>query len=151
MRVLKIFSLPILALALPLTSGLPVAKPPVIEVDFMPMSCPNTLNVNSKGVFHVAVIGPVAGEITSAVIGGVSFIGRPGLLDQTSYTGNPSSCDPCTPAGLDGIVDVILRFNTQDVVNALNLKNYADGTCLSVTLSTNLGSASDNIRIVNKK
>jgi hypothetical protein len=115
-----------------------------IAVDFMPESCPNTLNVDKKGVFHVAIIGPVFGTLTSASINGVPALSW-SFLDQTRPAA-PSSCDPCTPPGPDGVPDIILKFDAQAVAATL-----PSSGCVFVTLSTNLGPGGSYVRILSSK
>ena len=75
-------------------------------------------------------------------------MGSPALLDQTS-SGGPTPCTPCASPAIDGITDVILKFNTQAVAAALG--TVTDGQCIQVNLVTNLGTGSDFIRILKKK
>lgn len=128
--------------------------PPSINIDMMPGSCPNTLNIDKKGVFHGAIIGTATFDVstvTSVTLNGVLPLSS-ALLDQVSPLGHePVDCNDCT-SGLvpDGHIDLILKFDTKAV--AATLGNPAYGACLSLHLTTNLGDTkSDMVRILTSK
>lgn len=123
-----------------------------IAVDFMPLSCPNTLNISSQGVFQVAIIGTA--EFQWNALGDITLNGvKPlssSLLDQTGPGGTSSpDCNRSNIPGLDGIPDLILKFNTREVAETLG--NPSNGDCMLLTITTAAGTASDWVRIQKKR
>ena len=126
-----------------------------IDVDFMPESCPNTLNIDKKGVFHVAIVGTDVFDVTLIDAANVTLNGiKPiswSLLDQTSPAGAAEEdCSDCTIPGPDGHTDLILKFDTKAV--ATTLGNLPAGACVELGLVTNQGATkSDMVRILRNK
>ena len=123
-------------------------------IDFQPGSCPSTLNIGQKGIFHVAIVGSAVFNVNSVNLLSVNINGVHPLSssyqDQVTSLGHfPQDCDDCV-SGLspDGYTDLILKFKTQDVVPTLG--NPADGTCITVCLVTNVGTGCDRVRILSK-
>lgn len=97
-----------------------------VALDIRPQSCPNPLNVNSKGVLPVAILGTATFDVTQVDVATVRLEGvsplRSSLEDVTApfvpFTGKRQATD-CTEAGPDGFQDLTLKFDTQAVVAAL--------------------------------
>lgn len=103
------------------------SEPAVLEVavDIKPQSCPNPLNVKSKGVLPVAILGTadldvIDIELVSLTLEGVAPL-RASLEDVAApfepLTGKDDAFD-CTDAGADGFADLTLKFDRQDVIAA---------------------------------
>jgi hypothetical protein len=93
-----------------------------VDVDIKPTSCPNPLNLNSRGVLPVAVLGSDtfdAADIDPATIrlAGVAPV-RSGLEDVATPLDDGDECD-CSEDGPDGFTDLTLKFKTQEIVDAL--------------------------------
>jgi hypothetical protein len=120
-----------------------VTEPPLIHVtvDIKPQSCPNPLNVNSKGVLPVAILGTATFDVTlvdpsTVRLEGVSPL-RWDLEDvATPFEGDLVDCNSCTTAGPDGFIDLTLKFDKQEVIAAIG--EVEDGTCLVLTLTGEL-------------
>jgi DNA-binding beta-propeller fold protein YncE len=94
----------------------------VVDIDIKPRSCPNPLNVKSKGVLPVAILGSEdfdASDIDPASIrlAGVGAI-RSSLEDVTGPVVDGNEC-ACTTAGPDGNMDLTLKFRTPEIAVAL--------------------------------
>jgi hypothetical protein len=129
---------------LTLQKAAPVREIPV-PADIKPTSCPNPLNVSSKGVLPVAILG--TGEFDVAQVDPASV-----RLNDTvaplrwAYEDAATPFEPflekedcyldCNEYGPDGYVDLTLKFRTQEVVAALGEVN--DGDCIVVTVTGNL-------------
>jgi hypothetical protein len=109
-----------------------------VEIDIKPQSCPNPLNVKSKGVLPVAILGKSdfdVGDIDPATIRleGVAPI-------RWSYEDVAGPVDGglrgCNELGPDDNLDLTLKFRTQDVVGAIG--EVIDGKKLALTISGNL-------------
>ena len=95
--------------------------PSTISIDIKPQSCPNPLNVKSKGVLPVAILGTADLyvtdiDITSLRLNGVAPV-RSAFEDVTTPTGT-DPCD-CLELSGDGSEDLTLKFDTQAIVAAL--------------------------------
>ena len=105
--------------------------PPVIEVpiDVKPQSWPNPLNVNSRGMLPVAILGTQEFDVSQvdpesvALMVGLTLVEplRWSLEDVATpvepYIGKGE--EDGTDAGPDGQMDLTLKFDTQEVVQAL--------------------------------
>lgn len=124
-----------------------VAPPPPaikVPVDIKPTSCPNPFNMANQGVLPVAILGTEEFDVSqvapeSVQLEGVSLL-RWAMEDVATpfepFTGKEDCLKDCTKEGPDGIMDITLKFNTQDIVSALG--DVADGDCLVLTLTGNL-------------
>ena len=129
--------------------------PPVIEVpvDIKPMSSPNPLNVNSKGVLPVAILGTEDFDVTQIDPATILLEGIAPLRWALEDVGSPD--DPL--AGPDGFVDLTLKFATQEIVPVLGDVNDGDNVVLNLTgnLKEEFGGTpiegEDVVRIIKKK
>jgi hypothetical protein len=105
--------------------------PPVIEVpvDIHPMSWPNPLNVNKKGVLPVAILGTEDFDVTQIDPATILLEGVAPLRWALEDVGTPG--DPL--AGPDGILDLSLKFEAQEIVAALGPVNDCDVLTLQLT------------------
>ena len=122
-------------------------KPAIpVYVDIKPGSCPNPLNKKSKGVLPVAVLGTEDFNVTNidpeTIQLNRSCAGCEGVAPirwsyedvATPFTGE--LCD-CHDLDGDGILDLTLKFSTQDLVEKLNLCPL-DGQTIPLTITGNL-------------
>jgi hypothetical protein len=105
--------------------------PPVIEVpvDVKPMSWPNPLNVDKKGVLPIAILGTEDFDVTQIDPATVFLEGVAPLRWAFEDLATPG--DPL--AGPDGIMDLSLKFDTQEIVAALGDVNDGDEITLHLT------------------
>jgi len=112
----------------------------IVDIDIKPASCPNPLNVKSKGVLPVAIVTTEnfdASQVdpASVLLAGVSPL-RWDWEDVATpfepYIGK-EDCYECTDqGGADGWTDLTLKFDTQEVVEALG--DVEDGECVVLEL-----------------
>ncbi len=118
----------------------PIPEPSfAVNIDIKPTSCPNPLNVKSKGVLPVAILGSEDFEITkidvlSVRLAGISAI-RSRFEDVATPPEDANECE-CSTEGPDGYLDLILKFETQAIVEALG--ESADGDEWVLELTGNL-------------
>ena len=117
-----------------------------VYVDIKPGSCPNPLNKKSKGVLPVAVLGTEDFDVTAidpeTIQLNRSCEGCVGVAPirwsyedvATPFTGE--LCD-CHDLDGDGILDLTLKFDTQDLVEKLDLCPL-DGQTIPLTITGNL-------------
>lgn len=116
--------------------------PQAISVDIKPQSCPNLLNVKSKGVLPVAILGSDVYyvqeiDVTSLEILGVKPIksSYEDVAALLAEEGLPEDC-LCTTYGPDGYLDLTLKFETQEIIEAIG--EIEDGDYVILTLTGSL-------------
>jgi hypothetical protein len=108
-----------------------------IALDIKPQSCPNPLNTKSQGVLPVAILGTAYYDVydidpASLLLEGISPF-------RWSYEDVATPMDPggdvcdCNDQGPDGIMDLALKFRTQEVIAAL--EPVSDGEVRILTLT----------------
>jgi len=138
------FSICLLAIllfkALPVYAGVPIPVFPVF-IDIKPNSCPNPLNCKAGGLLSVAILGAEDFDVAdidpdSVRLEGVAPI-RSNLEDvATPFEVARGDCSSCTEGFGDGLLDLVLKFDKQDVVAALG--SVSDGDCLVLILRGDL-------------
>jgi hypothetical protein len=97
-----------------------------VPVDIKPQSCPNPLNVKSRGVLPAAILGTADFDVTTVDLSSIRLLDvtptRSGLEDvDTPF--NPFVCKKnkfdCTDEGPDGFQDLTLKFYRQEIVQAI--------------------------------
>ncbi|MHC4455702.1 MAG: hypothetical protein ACYS0I_01220 [Planctomycetota bacterium] len=100
-----------------------------IDVDIKPGSCPNPVNVKSKGVLPVAVLGAEGFDVNMIDVASVRLAGvapiRSSYEDVAAPVAEANDCN-CTEEGPDGYTDLTLKFKTQEIVGALGDVNDRD-------------------------
>ncbi len=107
-----------------------------VDIDIKPGSCPNPLNVKSKGVLPIAILGTgdydvTAIDPTSIRLAGVEPL-RSGYEDVATPVSDSNDCN-CTTDGADGFLDLTLKFATQRIVEAIGDVNDGDVRVLTLT------------------
>lgn len=91
-------------------------------VDIKPGSCPNPLNLRSRGLLPVAILGAINLDVNTIDIASIRLAGvapiRSSLEDVATPVSDGNECD-CTTAGPDGYTDLTLKFKTQEIVEEL--------------------------------
>ncbi|MBU0639576.1 MAG: hypothetical protein KKB50_11980 [Planctomycetes bacterium] len=131
-------------------AGLAIQFTVAAGLDIRPGSCPNPLNVRSRGVLPVAIVGTASFDVThidrgpielarADGVGGSVFPlnGPPGprmvVKDvATPFGGEPCECHELTGDGLD---DRFLKFSTEDLVAALESGDLPTHTELRLRVS----------------
>ena len=127
-------------------SDVPLVCPLPVYVDIKPSSCPNPLNAKSKGKLPVAVLGTEDFDVTT-IDPATIMLTREGIEGEVppirwdyEDVGTPFEgelCD-CHDLGGDGIMDMILHFETQELVETLGLDQLERDTILPLMLTGNL-------------
>ncbi len=107
-----------------------------VAVDIKPTSCPNPLNVKSKGVLPVAILGTTDVNVldidaTSIQLAGISAI-RHSYEDVAAPIADNNDCN-CTTDGPDGFLDLTLKFKIQKIVEAVGEVSNNDELRLELT------------------
>jgi hypothetical protein len=91
-------------------------------VDLKPRSCPNPLNVTSRGVLPVAILGWEDFDVSEIDVATVRLAGvepvRSSFEDVATPLVDGSECD-CTEEGSDGYLDLTLKFKTRQIAEQL--------------------------------
>lgn len=108
-----------------------LAPKPAIEVyvDIKPVDCPNPLNVKSKSVLPVAILGTEDFDVNTIDIASVRLDGVAPVRSSYEDVGAPladaNECE-CTTEGPDGYLDLTLKFKTQEIVEAIGEVNHGE-------------------------
>ena len=109
--------------------------------DIHPTSCPNPLNVKSRGLMPAAILGAEDFDVmqidpASIMLACTVQPIRWSYDDVATPVGSdPEPCE-CTEGGPDGYTDLTLKFATQEVVAAI--APFEDGDYVSVMVSATL-------------
>ncbi|MEA3225189.1 MAG: LamG domain-containing protein [Planctomycetota bacterium] len=134
-------------------------EPIEVIVDITPGGCPNPLNVKGKGLLPVAVLGFVDFDVfaidpASIRLAGVAPV-RSSYEDVSAPAPDSQDECECTAEGPDGYLDLILKFKTQEIVDALS--EVTDGESVLLILTGVLSDGdetpiegADCIRVVKK-
>lgn len=116
-----------------------------VFVDIKPGSCPNPFNLKSKKLLPVAVLGTEGFDVTKIDPDTIQ-LSREGIEEgvppirwsyedvATPFTGELCGCHDLNG---DGLLDLTLKFKTQELVETLNLDDVA-GDTIPLTLTGNL-------------
>ncbi len=126
--------------------------PIAVSVDIKPGGCPTPINVGSKGVLPVAVLGTSTFDVTtidpqSITLAGVSPL-RWAMEDvATPYTRNETQCNiyDCHELTADGYADMTLKFDSQEIAAAIG--EVYDRDCLILALTGTLTAANGGLPI----
>lgn len=123
----------------------PFLKPIPVTIDIKPGSCPNPLNVKSRGVLPVAVLGSEDFDVSSIDAASIRLAGvapiRSSFEDVATPVSDSNECE-CSTEGPDGFLDLTLKFETQRIVEAIGEVDHGDELVLELT-----GVLSDETRI----
>lgn len=96
-----------------------------VPLDIKPGSCPNPLNLGAEGDLPVAVLGMTDLPVTEIDIGSLRLLGvsplRHSLADvATPYLPMTGKSDrmSCNELGEDGLIDLVLHFDRDEVIGA---------------------------------
>jgi hypothetical protein len=91
------------------------------ELDIKPGSCPNPLNARSQGRLPVAILGTASMDVHDIDSSSLRLESVAPVHTGTEDVSTPIEGEPCecTSEGPDGLLDLTLKFDTQDVVAAL--------------------------------
>lgn len=114
-----------------------------VSIDIKPGSCPNPVNLNSRGVLPVAVLGSEGLDVedidpATITIAGVSPL-RHGFDDVAApygYSDGLVDAQSCTTDGADGYMDLTLKFDKQELTAAIG--EVEDGEVITLTLAGRL-------------
>ena len=121
----------------------PVPEPTPVSLDIKPGACPNPLNVKSRGVLPVAILGTEDFDVTTIDPASIRLAGVAAIRSNIEDVGTPfepfigkEDIYDCNIEGPDGYIDLTLKFDTQEIVLALG--EVEDGEAPLLTLTGNL-------------
>ena len=133
----------VISIVLLMLAGFAITSSAQVAVDIKPESCPNPLNVKGKGVLSVAILGTADFDVTQVDPATVILEGVYPLRWDWEDVATPDEpfvdkedCMDCTTDGSDGILDLTLKFDVQEVIAALG--DVEDEECLTLTLTGEL-------------
>ena len=114
-------------------------RPIPVSLDIKPQSCPNPLNVKSERVLPVAILGTYDFDVTQIDPASIRLVGVAPLRSSLKDVATPfeplvgkEDAYACNDFGADEFMDLTLKFDTQEVVEALG--KVEDGEVLVLTL-----------------
>jgi len=107
-----------------------------VAFDLKPGACDNQLNTKSKGLLSAAILGSPALNVSTIDPASIRLAGVAPIRWSIQDVGRPGSC----AAGPDGIPDLVLKFDTQKVVQALkaSMGTLRDGQSIVLPLEGRL-------------
>ncbi|HYS06915.1 MAG TPA: hypothetical protein VEW47_17175 [Candidatus Dormibacteraeota bacterium] len=112
-----------------------------VPLDIKPSSCPNLLNLGSRGVLPAAILGTDAVDAHDIDPASIRLVGVAPLRTDFEDVGAPGTGEPCTASGPDGLLDLALKFDTRQLVAAITSalgRPPADREVLTLSLSGQL-------------
>lgn len=107
-----------------------------IPIDIKPRSCPNILNVKGKSPLQVAICGSDVMDVNDIDIASLEILGvkptRSSYKDVAVALVDPNECE-CTSEGKDGIADLLLRFDKQELLEGIGHVDDGDQMILVLT------------------
>jgi hypothetical protein len=124
-----------------------------VDIDIKPGSDPNPLNVKSKGVLPVAILGTAAFDVSDVDPGSLRFF-NPNAAGVPGYSEHPLRSALEDVDG-DGLVDLVSHFDAENLM-AICPTEEPDGTEMELHLVGALIDGTplegmDTVRIINKK
>jgi len=111
----------------------------IVDIDIKPGSCPNPLNVRSRGVLPVAILGSECFDVCDINVGTLLLEGvapiRSNYEDVATPVIDGQECE-CTTEGPDDYLDLTLKFRTQEIADALG--EVVNGEVFLLTLTGEL-------------
>lgn len=133
---------------MPQTPPPPPPSPPtgdaVVDLDVHPMSCPNPVNTKSKGKTPVAILGTDAFDVNDIDVSTINISGLSPVRSSVEDVATPWGGDPSEPVSRndcgadepDGYDDLTLKFDTQELIAAID--PVAKGDVVVVTIEGEL-------------
>jgi hypothetical protein len=104
----------------------PVANDLTVSLDIKPATCPNKVNMDSQGVLPVAIAGANDFDVYSIDTDSLKLAGvaplRIGYDDVTApfeFLADELTALDCSSDGADGTVDLVLKFSTPQLLEAI--------------------------------
>jgi hypothetical protein len=115
-----------------------------VYLDIKPRSCPNAFSTKSR-LLPVAILGTEAFDVTTVDLSTVQLEGVPPLKARFADVsmpmepdGEPCECDTLAP---DGSTDLVLKFDAEAIVAALEPVYDGETRVLTITGMTDVGTA----------
>ena len=114
----------------------------IVPVDIKPQLCPNPLNVKSKGVLSVAILGTEIFDVKEIDPNSLEILGISSLRSSFEDVAAPVTEEAlpedclCSAEGPDGFMDMALKFDTQAIIGAIG--PVEDGEYIILTLTGSL-------------
>ena len=109
----------------------------VAGLDIKPGACPNPLNSRNRGRLQVAVLGDEDFDVCDIDVSTVRLEGVPAIRHRVRDVSRPvpdgSEECACTTTGPDGLPDLLLTFQNQEIVAALRPLTNGEERVLTLT------------------
>lgn len=111
----------------------------IISIDIKHTSCPNPVNIKSKGVLPVAVLGSDVLDVNEIDPNSVEIFGVQSVRYSYEDVSAPADVNAlpeeclCSTDGPDGYVDMVLKFDTPEIAEAIGEVEDGDYVILTLT------------------
>jgi len=111
----------------------------LVPIDIKPTSCPNPVNVKSKGVLPVAVLGSDVFDVNDIDPNSVAILGVQPIRYNYEDVATPADVNAmpedclCSTDGPDDYLDMTLKFDTPVIIEAIGEVEDGDYVVLTLT------------------
>lgn len=136
-----------------------VVKTLNISIDVNPRKCPNEVSTKGNGAVQIAICGSDVLNVEDIDIASIEVLGCKPVRSKYGDVATPVSGSPlqedclCNSNGADGYLDLILKFDKQDIIGAIGEVQDGDYVILTLTGSLKDGTpieGTDCVRIIKK-
>ncbi len=94
-----------------------------VNLDIRPGGCPNPINSRSQGLIPAALLGTLDFDVNNIDVASLQLEGLAPFLSNYEDVAEPFAGDlcGCTGNGPDGFMDLTLKFDTQDLIDAIGM------------------------------
>jgi hypothetical protein len=132
-----------------------ITRTSVARFEIKPWSCDNPLNVKSRGVLPTVIAGSESLDITTLDAASIRLAGVAPVRSSIRDILSADVEAPCDAPLPDGIDDLVIKFDVQELVNAIGGHELEDGSEVILPLTANITNedtivSEDFIWIINK-
>jgi hypothetical protein len=120
-----------------------------VSIDIKPKACPNECPIEGGGSVEVAILGTADIDVNEIDLASVRLEGvaafRSRLKDKSSPVVDPQDECDCTTEGRDGFLDLCLKFDKKEIINALGGVNVDQDYPLTLSGELNDGTLIEGV------
>jgi hypothetical protein len=109
------------------------AGPSTMAMDIKPGSCDNPVNVKSQGVLPVVILGTEHFSVATIDVDSLTLAGVAPIRSEVFDVLTSGETGDCNEMGGDGFPDLVLKFESEDIVAALG--DVQDGAQVELALT----------------
>ena len=96
-------------------------QPLAVNLDLKPGGCPNPINSRARGAYPAALLGTMDFDVNSIDVASLQLAGVAPIRSDYEDVATPFDGDlcGCTEDGRDGFMDLTIKFDNQDLLDAI--------------------------------